>query len=150
MIDIHGTKCIFHRTHGRHGPRPDRKTHLLEVGHVTHPGVADEPFDATRLSRRRQEIAEISVSVGRSGGENKYIPGLAELNRHMDHPVVAGCRKDCHRRSTHAGTWVDWPQGGIHKADTALCFMNRRSAGITKAGCQRCVCAFDIPNCHLH
>ena len=57
------------------------------------PGVDDEAADAVRAERRREQVAEHAVCVRAADGRHDDIAGMCELDRDVQHPVVAGMQQ---------------------------------------------------------
>ena len=66
------------------------KVHRGDVGDVAHARVDDQAGHAARARRHGKQLAEHAVGRFRGRGDDEHIAGLAELQRRMDHQVVAG------------------------------------------------------------
>ena len=110
---VHASERALDRAPGRDRARPHRKPHGFEVAHVPHPGVGDQPPDAPRLRRGREQVPEHAVGVVRGAGDDQEVAGLAQLDGHVHHPVVARLRQDGDRAA-------GGPRAGVDRADVRL------------------------------
>ena len=88
--------------------RPDRKAHLGEVAHVAHAASMTRPR-TPRLQRAREQLAEVAGIGVRGRRDDEDVAVAALLDRHVDHPVVAGRHADRHRRARDARPGIDRP-----------------------------------------
>ena len=114
--------------------RPDREVHRREVGNVAHTSLYDKSYHAVRLAGETQQITEHSVCGFRGGCDDENVSRLNELERRVNHDVVAGMarHRDCAARRPGGG--IDGPHIGLHQASPALCFVDGRHAVFAKPG----------------
>jgi hypothetical protein len=96
------------------------KAHLAQGAGIAHARIQDQATHAARLQRGRQQVAEKSVGAGRTGRHHQNIAWLALLDRHMEHPVVAGRHQHRHRRTADGDVALDRPYGVGQQAATPL------------------------------
>ena len=78
------------------------------------------PSDTPRLGRGREQIAEHAVGVVRGAGDDQQVSGPAELDGHMEHPVVAGLSQDGDGTAGGLRVWVDWTDTRLEQTGAAL------------------------------
>ena len=91
---VHAAQCALDRAPGRNGARPHREPHVFEGAYVAYPGIGDQPPDAAGpwpRSRAGRRTCRRCCPRYRRGPAR---PGPAELDRHVDHPVVARLGQD--------------------------------------------------------
>src|SRR5690606_19161505 len=124
--------------------RPDREVHFLEVAHVAHAGVDDQPAHTARLGAGGEEIAEVAVFARARRRDHQHVAFAALLDGRMDHVVVARRNGDRHRRRGDAGTRVDRSHVAGEETGAALRLMHRGDAASGKPVYDRQLCAFDV------
>src|SRR5690606_21768932 len=103
---------------------PDREPDLLELAHVAAARVNDETADASRLVRRREQLAEHPVGIRRTQGDDDDIARPSELDSDVQHPVVTGVSQNRHRVPGHACAGVNRPHIRVQETGSALRFVN--------------------------
>src|SRR5690606_27623637 len=68
----------------------------------------------------------------RADARNDDVAGLTELDRNVQHPVVARMQQNGHRAARHASARVDRPHIGLQEARAALCLVHGRDAELGK------------------
>ena len=119
---------------GVDGLGPDGKTHLGEFAGVAHAAVDDQAADAVGLAGLAEQVAEEAVGVVRRAADDKNITRLAELDGHMDHPVVAGVHEHGDGAAGEPGARIDGPHVGPEQSGAALGLVHRGNAEFLEAG----------------
>jgi hypothetical protein len=86
------------------------KAHGAQFGHVPHAGLDDQPPDPARGERGRQQLAEHPVGRRRGRRHHQQVPGLALLDRRVDHQVVARPAQRGHRGPADSAPVLDGTQ----------------------------------------
>ena len=87
----------LHRALARHVPAPHRESHRPEIARVADAGVDHESADPPRHQRGGEQVAEHPVRRRRGVGHDEDVARLTDLDRGVDHEVVAGVARHGHR-----------------------------------------------------
>src|SRR5215469_1595843 len=109
--NVHPARSVLHGSLRVNRLRPNREIHRGQFRNVAHACVDDQPQHSVSDERSRQQFAR-----------------LADLDRGMDHEVVAGSAEHGDRRSGKFGRGINRAHVGPHQACAALRFMNRSDA----------------------
>ena len=119
---------LLDRALREHRLRPDREAHRRQVRHVADAGVDHQPAAPARRRRGRKQLAEVAVLARARRGEDQEVAGPHLLDRHVQHPVVAGRRRDRDRRPGDPRARIDRPQVAGEEPGPPLRLMHRRDA----------------------
>ena len=87
---------------------------------VAHAGLDDQPDDAARDERGRQQFAEIAGVAGRGRRDDEHVAFPALLDRDMQHPIIRRRNRDGHRRARESSAAIDRPHVRAHQARAPL------------------------------
>ena len=99
---------------------PHREHHAGEVRHVADAGVDQQSDDAVGAGRHRQQLAEHPVGGRRRGRHHQHVALAAQLDRRVDHQVVAGLTRDGDGAARHLRRRIDRPHVGLQQPRAAL------------------------------
>src|SRR5262249_41921099 len=119
-LDVDRPRTGFDRTLGRDGFRPYRKTHLSQIGYVTHARVDHESHDSMRAARGRQQLAEHAVGRFGGRGDDQRVARPADFDRGMDHQIITGLTRYSDRRRRHASRQINRAHVRTHQPRAAL------------------------------
>ncbi len=107
--DVDRTRRRLDGALARHVSAPHRESHRPEIARVADAGIDHEAADAPRHQRRGEQVAEHPVRRRRGVRDHEDVAGLADLDRGMDHEVVAGVARHGHGTPGHPHVELDRP-----------------------------------------
>jgi hypothetical protein len=128
--DVHAAESSLDGSAGGNGARPHGKFHRRERGDVAAARVDHQAAHASRHDRRSEQFAKHAVGAVGGDGNHQNVSGLAQLDGHMNHPVVAGLREHGYRAAGASGAHVDGAHVGLHQAQTAHGLVNGGDAAM--------------------
>jgi hypothetical protein len=130
--------------------RPDREPHLRKIGHVSHARIDDQTPATPRKRGSCEQIPEIAVLAGARRRQQQDVAGFQLLDRHMDHPVVAGRRRDRHCASRDPRAAIDRTHVAGEKSDSALSLVHGGDSAGSQPVDDALFSPFDIPYDDVH
>ena len=123
------TRRRLDRALARHVPAPHREAHRPQIARVADAGIDHQAAHAPRHQRRRQQVAEHPVRRRRGVDDDEDVAGLADLDRGVDHEVVAGVARarSPPSRPPCTSCWIGRMSGAEEAAPTDR-FVHRRGA----------------------
>ena len=123
----------WHDTYWLHTGNPiDRRSLVSRT-----PASIDEAAHAARHQRGGEEVAEHPVCRRRGVDHDEDVAGLADLDRRMDHDVVAGMTQHGDCRAGHLHVVLDRPEVRPEEATAPDRFVHGRGTDRNRAG-RRC------------
>src|SRR5690606_35742826 len=99
---------------------PYREADLLELAHVSAPGVDDETAHAVRLIGRAEQLTEHSIGVRATQRDDDDVAGLTQLDCDVQHPVVTRMSERRDRAAGNPCTWVNRAHGAVQQPCASL------------------------------
>src|SRR5690606_10337065 len=102
---------------------PNGEIDLLELAHVSAAGIDHEASNAARLIGRAEQLSEHTVCIRAAERDDDDVAGTAELDRDMQHPVIAGMGERGHRRARNARARIDRTHVAVQQPRPPLSFV---------------------------